>query len=68
MTLSVGMIINYSQYGGKNQSHDPNHQPDNSGTIVGLIMVLTMVIMVNYYISADPSESTGERVRFMIHG
>jgi hypothetical protein len=38
MTLSVGMIINYSQYDGKNQSHDPNHQPDNSWTIVGLIM------------------------------
>ena len=49
MTSSVGMIINYSQYDGTNQSHVPNHQPDNSWTIVGLIVGI-MVIMVNYYI------------------
>ena len=48
MTLSVGMMINYSQYDGKNKIYVPNHQPDNSWTIVGLIMGI--MVMVNYYI------------------
>jgi len=46
MSSSMGRIIPYMTWKIK---HVPNHQPDNSWTIVGLIMGI-MVIMVNYYI------------------